>query len=500
MELTVTIFILISILVLVHPVQVLAHDDGHTNLRLTVECLLEEKDLTYLSFDAESQMWRQPMPDQENNLPSTLPVLPVKECRCAHAVGRTGEFCLAEFDTCFVPGKEGPVICSTNTAKINISRGAWPFCLFLLTIILYLCSASEGGWRARGYIRRQWGNGTAYIREKQQQLHSISFSRRQSDDDGGAPQQEAAFHADEESGIWTSDTPNTSDNNTSSLRTDTGRQPADETTTAIAQVVTQVQDHPPTGSQSHTNDADNHVVAPVSTSSLWYPPQFGSRSNYTQLLNEIHDMHLYQPDRLILLWDSIRLQERRARFTGARRERLRNIVWNAISTTTSTTPGTTTGRSREDSPTDHRQHPNPPWSEKRSTTIQLRLKTKRFPSGTENTEEEEEEKDDESDNVSAIVVGSERDFQTTESQAEEYDDDELNEHTCVICLSELDAGELVGDIPCGHYFHKECLKSWLMRSNRCPLCQQENIVTVERIPGPALEHVLESEESETSSS
>jgi hypothetical protein len=49
------------------------------------------------------------------------------------------------------------------------------------------------------------------------------------------------------------------------------------------------------------------------------------------------------------------------------------------------------------------------------------------------------------------------------------------ETTCAICLTRLQEGDVVGNISCGHVFHKECLKDWLPRRNTCPLCQRRGI-------------------------
>merc|ERR1712008_318106 len=38
-------------------------------------------------------------------------------------------------------------------------------------------------------------------------------------------------------------------------------------------------------------------------------------------------------------------------------------------------------------------------------------------------------------------------------------DAEIGENVCSICLGEIEEGDLVGDIPCGHIFHKDCLKA-----------------------------------------
>jgi hypothetical protein len=57
-------------------------------------------------------------------------------------------------------------------------------------------------------------------------------------------------------------------------------------------------------------------------------------------------------------------------------------------------------------------------------------------------------------------------------------DDELEQGVrCAICLDRLAQGDVVGDIPCEHVFHKDCLKDWLRKKNRCPLCQRDGVAT-----------------------
>uniref|UniRef100_A0A7M5VB76 RING-type E3 ubiquitin transferase n=1 Tax=Clytia hemisphaerica TaxID=252671 RepID=A0A7M5VB76_9CNID len=43
--------------------------------------------------------------------------------------------------------------------------------------------------------------------------------------------------------------------------------------------------------------------------------------------------------------------------------------------------------------------------------------------------------------------------------------------TCTICLDDFIMGENVILCPCGHCYHKKCLKSWLRVKNVCPLCK-----------------------------
>ena len=60
---------------------------------------------------------------------------------------------------------------------------------------------------------------------------------------------------------------------------------------------------------------------------------------------------------------------------------------------------------------------------------------------------------------------------------DEESSNDIPENTCSICLSELQEGDIVGDIPCGHVFHKDCLKEWLHKNNHCPICRAPNIAS-----------------------
>ena len=56
---------------------------------------------------------------------------------------------------------------------------------------------------------------------------------------------------------------------------------------------------------------------------------------------------------------------------------------------------------------------------------------------------------------------------------------------CAICLCDVNDGDRIGDIPCGHIYCVECLKDWLKRKNHCPLCQLGGIATPQRSSDPA---------------
>jgi len=52
--------------------------------------------------------------------------------------------------------------------------------------------------------------------------------------------------------------------------------------------------------------------------------------------------------------------------------------------------------------------------------------------------------------------------------------DSRRETECVICLEEFKRNDIIKEFyKCRHIFHKDCLKSWLKRSNACPLCKHD---------------------------
>ncbi|KAL3911319.1 MAG: hypothetical protein SGILL_007323, partial [Bacillariaceae sp.] len=70
------------------------------------------------------------------------------------------------------------------------------------------------------------------------------------------------------------------------------------------------------------------------------------------------------------------------------------------------------------------------------------------------------------------------------------DADSLNsydEPSCTICFAPLEEGDRIGDLPCNHEFHVDCLKTWVQRKNACPLCNVPIGKRSRRAP-PAHEH------------
>ncbi|KAG5570064.1 hypothetical protein H5410_059830 [Solanum commersonii] len=62
------------------------------------------------------------------------------------------------------------------------------------------------------------------------------------------------------------------------------------------------------------------------------------------------------------------------------------------------------------------------------------------------------------------------------------DDDVIVEEqeACAICLIEYNDEDTIGTLQCGHEFHVECIKKWLMRKKTCPFCRAQLLPTHEK--------------------
>ena len=55
-----------------------------------------------------------------------------------------------------------------------------------------------------------------------------------------------------------------------------------------------------------------------------------------------------------------------------------------------------------------------------------------------------------------------------------YDKNKYSEnYQCIICMEEFQKREKVTLLPCGHIFHKNCIKEWLLKEKSCPFCKSE---------------------------
>ncbi|XP_050226042.1 uncharacterized protein LOC126675444 [Mercurialis annua] len=54
-----------------------------------------------------------------------------------------------------------------------------------------------------------------------------------------------------------------------------------------------------------------------------------------------------------------------------------------------------------------------------------------------------------------------------------FDDENLEEKKCVICLEEMEMGMEAIRMPCSHFYHQDCILQWLHKSHLCPLCRHK---------------------------
>ncbi|WMV59737.1 hypothetical protein MTR67_053122 [Solanum verrucosum] len=58
------------------------------------------------------------------------------------------------------------------------------------------------------------------------------------------------------------------------------------------------------------------------------------------------------------------------------------------------------------------------------------------------------------------------------------------QEACAICLIEYNDEDTIGTLQCGHEFHVECIKKWLMRKKTCPFCRAQLLPTHEKPSSP----------------
>jgi hypothetical protein len=53
-------------------------------------------------------------------------------------------------------------------------------------------------------------------------------------------------------------------------------------------------------------------------------------------------------------------------------------------------------------------------------------------------------------------------------------DKNTDEATCPICIESFEEDETVSKLSCGHTYKPQCIRDWLKKESRCPLCNAEN--------------------------
>lgn len=57
--------------------------------------------------------------------------------------------------------------------------------------------------------------------------------------------------------------------------------------------------------------------------------------------------------------------------------------------------------------------------------------------------------------------------------------EDSEEPCCSVCLCEFEEEENIRKTYCPHYFHNDCITSWLLKQKNCPHCR--NSMTIEDI-------------------
>ncbi|KAF8695956.1 hypothetical protein HU200_036834 [Digitaria exilis] len=59
----------------------------------------------------------------------------------------------------------------------------------------------------------------------------------------------------------------------------------------------------------------------------------------------------------------------------------------------------------------------------------------------------------------------------TPSMSDQPSKSSLENDACIICQEEYQVKDCIGTLDCGHCYHAECVKQWLMVKNLCPICK-----------------------------
>lgn len=47
------------------------------------------------------------------------------------------------------------------------------------------------------------------------------------------------------------------------------------------------------------------------------------------------------------------------------------------------------------------------------------------------------------------------------------------EAACAVCQQDYSGDEELVQLPCKHWFHRDCVLQWLRASKQCPICMRE---------------------------
>jgi len=49
----------------------------------------------------------------------------------------------------------------------------------------------------------------------------------------------------------------------------------------------------------------------------------------------------------------------------------------------------------------------------------------------------------------------------------------LEHDECIVCMAQFAMGQSLRKLKCNHFYHQQCIDSWLLKSIQCPLCRTE---------------------------
>jgi hypothetical protein len=355
----------------------------------------------------------------------------VRACLCTQYLNRPIEFCSAEYLSCSV--QTTPVKCFTLSSTYTFIESFWPVTIFWMLVVLYVWSCSDPGRIARQYYQRK-------LRCCRSRAHQPLM-------------------------------PTNIDTNTSEPPPIEGQE--------------QEQSLPPTATNLILTD-DQMVQQQLDAIIENYP----SRANYMyrEAINRQNRQERYERQRQNSLWYRT-YQQLKQKINFICSYRVNRTNNNDIENINEIADVTTTGEGN--------QMVVPPSVVTEPSGPRLLLKTKVYyyddfaspstsdPShnmGHMYSEQPLEELPATTSSIvpSKVIAASETnmidDDNNSNSHSNYNNNTDGDEIRCAICLLPLQDGvDIIGDLPCRHCMHKHCLKEWLQRKNRCPLCQLSDV-------------------------
>ena len=339
----------------------------------------------------------------------------VRACLCTQYVNRPVEFCSAEFLSCSI--RDVPIQCFTLSSTDTFIQSFWPVTIFWMLVVIYVWSCSDPGRIARQYYQRKF-RCTACCRIRRP-------------------------------------LPNTNTNTNN-----------DVTAPTIDEEPQRTDVVPLTDEQMVQQQLDSIIEN--------YP----SRANYMyrEAINRKNRQERYESVRQSFLW--YRTYQR------IKRSFIHFICCHKSTSTNDMTTTTTTNTINEETNAVEMMTSETPPPELLGPRLLLKTKVFYFDDVTAraNTDTNRiyslQEQAIDSENTlhhaqSNVTIRNE----TNQIINDEHDSSDRNDEIrCAICLLPLQDGiDMIGNLPCHHCMHKHCLKEWLMRKNRCPLCQLSDV-------------------------